>query len=165
MIYDDDFYLGPIKVNTIRTSHDASDSRNFILTAGEESLVYLTDTGYLNRKYFSLLENRTYYLMESNHDIEMLMNGPYPKWLKQRVLGTLGHLSNKDSSFYLSKLIGDKTEKIILMHLSRHNNTEEKALQTLKDTLAEYDIDFSDVLCAKQNEVTGVVNDKNRVCR
>lgn len=165
VIYDDDFYVGSIKVNTIRASHDAGDCRNFILTVGEESLVYLTDTGYLNRKYFSLLENRTYYLMESNHDIEMLMNGPYPKWLRQRVLGTLGHLSNKDSSFYLSKLIGDKTEKIILMHLSKHNNAEEKALQTLKDTLAEYDIVFSNVVCAKQNEVTVVINDQDCVCR
>lgn len=165
VIYDDDFYLGDVKVTTIRTSHDASDSRSFILSVGEESLVYLTDTGYLNRKYFPVLENRTYYLMESNHDIEMLMNGPYPKWLKQRVLGTLGHLSNKDSSFYLSKLIGNKTEKIILMHLSKHNNTEEKALQTLEETFGEYDISFTNIVCAKQNEITKVCNDQDRVCR
>lgn len=165
IIYDEDFYLKAIKINTIPSSHDASDSKNFVLEFNGESLVYLTDTGYLNRKYFPLLKDCTYYLMESNHDIEMLMEGSYPKWLKQRVLGTLGHLSNKDSSFYLSKLIGEHTKKIVLMHLSHHNNSEEKALETLKDTFLEYEIDFSNVCCAKQNEITKVTDDKNFVCR
>ncbi len=165
VIYDDDFYIDSIRVQTIRTSHDVTDSRNFILSDGQESLVYLTDTGYLNRKYFSLLKDKNYYLIESNHDIEMLMEGPYPKWLKQRVLGTLGHLSNKDSSFYLTKLIGENTRKIILMHLSKHNNTEEKALETFFQTFKEYEMSFSDVVCAKQNEVTKVCDDKDFVCR
>ena len=165
VIYDDDFYIGNIRIQTIRTSHDVSDSRNFILSDGLESLVYLTDTGYLNRKYFSALQNKNYYLIESNHDIEMLMNGPYPKWLKQRVLGTLGHLSNKDSSFYLTKLVGENTKKIVLMHLSQKNNTEEKALETFYQTFKEYEMEFSDVVCAKQNEITKVCDDKDFVCR
>ena len=165
VIYDDDFYIDSIRVQTIRTSHDVTDSRNFILSDGQESLVYLTDTGYLNRKYFSLLKDKNYYLIESNHDIEMLMEGPYPKWLKQRVLGTLGHLSNKDSSFYLTKLIGENTKKIVLMHLSKHNNTEEKALETFFQTFKEYELNFSDVVCAKQNEITKVCDDKDFVCR
>ena len=165
VIYDDDFYIDSIRVQTIRTSHDVTDSRNFILSDGQESLVYLTDTGYLNRKYFSLLKNKNYYLIESNHDIEMLMEGPYPKWLKQRVLGTLGHLSNKDSSFYLTKLVGENTRKIVLMHLSKHNNTEEKALETFFQTFKEYEMSFSDVVCAKQNEITKVCDVKNFVCR
>ena len=165
IVYDDDFYIGDIHILNIHGSHDASDSRNFVLVHGANSLVYLTDTGYLNRKYFELLKNKEYYLMESNHDIEMLMNGPYPKWLKQRVLGTLGHLSNKDSSFYLSKLIGENTKEIILMHLSHQNNTEEKALSTLSDTLDEYEIEKPSVCCAKQNEVTRVCDDKDIMCR
>lgn len=165
VIYDDDFYVGNIHVKTIRTSHDASDSRNFLIQSGEEKVVYLTDTGYLNRKYFPLLKNANYYLMESNHDIEMLMDGPYPKWLKQRVLGTLGHLSNKDSSFYLTKLVGENTKKIILMHLSHTNNTEEKALEMIQETFSCYDLFLPDVVCARQNEVTRVVDDKDIVCR
>lgn len=165
VIYDEDFYIDSVRVQTIRTSHDVTDSRNFILSDGSLSLVYLTDTGYLNRKYFPLLKNKNYYLMESNHDIEMLMNGPYPKWLKQRVLGTLGHLSNKDSSFYLTKLVGEDTKKVVLMHLSQHNNTEEKALETFFQTFKEYDLDFKEVVCARQNEVTKVCDDKDLVCR
>jgi len=163
VIYDDDFYIDTIHIKTIKTSHDVSDSRNFLISLNQEKIVYLTDTGYLNRKYFSLLENADYYLMESNHDIEMLLDGPYPKWLKQRVLGTLGHLSNKDSSFYLTKLIGKNTKKIVLMHLSHTNNTEDKALTMLKETFEDYELELPFVCCAKQSEITEVVNDKDPV--
>ena len=163
VIYDEEFFIGDIKVSSIHTSHDVTDSRNFIITIGEEKIVSLTDTGYLNHKYFKALTNCDYYLFESNHDVEMLLNGSYPTWLKQRIVGTLGHLSNKDSSFYLSKLIGDNTKKVILMHLSKENNTEQKALETLFETFKEYEIDFKNVLCAKADEVTGVCDDKSIV--
>lgn len=158
-IYEDNIILDSLKISSIKTSHDVSDSRNFILEDKDTSVVYLTDTGYLNRKYFDILKNRDYYLFESNHDIAMLMNGPYPKWLKTRVLGTSGHLSNKDASFYLTKLVGDKTKKIILMHLSHKNNTEEKALEMIHNTFKEYNIPFENITCAKQNEITKVTND------
>ncbi len=165
VIYEDDFTIDDITVKSIKTSHDVSDSRNFVVKIDQQKVVYLTDTGYLNRKYFSILENCEYYLFESNHDIEMLLNGSYPKWLKQRVLGTQGHLSNKDSSFYLAKLIGNATKKIVLMHLSKHNNTEQLALKTLQDTFLEYDLKFNDVICAKQNEITGVCDDQDNMSR
>ena len=103
------------------------------------------------------MNNKNVYLFESNHDIEMLMNGPYPKFLKQRVVGSNGHLSNNDSSFYLSKLVGDKTKRIVLMHLSETNNKEEKALETIKNTFKEYNINFKDITCARQDEVGEVI--------
>lgn len=159
IIYEDTIYFDTLKIISIKTSHDVSDSRNFVLEESNLSMVYLTDTGYLNRKYFDLLKNRDYYLFESNHDVAMLMNGPYPKWLKTRVLGTSGHLSNKDASFYLSKLVGPNTKRIILMHLSHKNNTEEKALDMIYSTFKEYNISFSNIVCAKQNEITKVTND------
>ena len=67
--------------------------------------------------------------MESNHDIEMLEEGPYPYHLKQRIWSDKGHLSNKMSSNYLSEWIGDNTKLVILAHLSETNNTEELALK------------------------------------
>ena len=158
IIYDDDIYLKDLKITTIKSSHDAPDARNFILENKGKSVVYVTDTGYINRKYFNRLKDKEIYLFESNHDIEMLLNGPYPKWLKTRVVGSYGHLSNKDSAFYLSKLIGPHTEKVILMHLSHINNTEEKALTMLNDTLKEYEIDFHNIACAKRSEITEVVS-------
>ncbi len=157
IIYDDDIYLKDLKIETIKSSHDAPDARNFIINYQNHSVVYVTDTGYINRKYFNKLKDKEIYLFESNHDIEMLLNGPYPKWLKDRVVGSVGHLSNKDSSFYLTKLIGPNTKKIILMHLSHVNNTEDMALSTLKETFQEYEINFNDVKCAKQSEITEVM--------
>ena len=59
------------------------------------------------------------------------MNGPYPEWLKRRVYSDEGHLSNKTASFYLTKLVGDKTKKIVLIHLSETNNLESIAMDNL----------------------------------
>ncbi len=156
-IYEDDIYLKDIKIKSIKSSHDAPDARNFVIENKGQSVVYVTDTGYVNRKYFPLLKDKEIYLFESNHDIEMLINGPYPKWLKTRVVGSYGHLSNKDSAFYLSKLVGPHTKKIILMHLSHINNTQEKALEMVQDTFKEYNIDFQDITCANRSEITEVV--------
>ena len=152
LLYDDVVYLKDATIEIIKTSHDTSDSRSFIVTSDGKSVVYLTDTGFINQKYFKKLENKNVYLFESNHDIEMLLNGPYPKWLKDRVMGPYGHLSNKDSSIYLAKLIGQKTQKILLMHLSHKNNTEELALSTIKETFAEYEKNFDNIVCARQKE-------------
>lgn len=154
IILIDSLDLEDVHVDFIRTSHDASESLGYIFTSGESSLVYITDTGYINSKYFSKLCNKNMYIMESNHDVEMLMHGKYPPWLKQRVLSDRGHLSNQSSSFYLSKLIGDNTNYVVLAHLSHENNTEEIAVNTLKDTLKDYDIEFDNIYVAKQNEKT-----------
>ena len=161
---DECFQIGSMQIETIRLSHDVK-CLGFIISDEKDKLVYVTDTGYFKEAHYDKIRNADYYIFESNHDIEMLMDGPYPKWLKQRVLGTLGHLSNKDSSFYLTKLVGENTKKIVLMHLSKHNNTEKKALETFFQTFKEYELNFSDVVCAKQNEITKVCDDKDFVCR
>lgn len=157
ILYEDTIYLDDLTINIIKTSHDTTDSRSFILTSKGRSLVYLTDTGYINQKNFKFLENKNVYLFESNHDIEMLLNGPYPKWLKDRVMGPYGHLSNKDSSIYLAKLIGDQTHKIVLMHISHKNNTKDKALTTIKDVFAEYEVQFNNINCADQREKSELI--------
>lgn len=152
ILYDSDVYLSDAKIEVIKSSHDTNDSRNFIITSENKSVVYVTDTGYINQKYFPKLKNKTIYLFESNHDIEMLRNGPYPLWLQDRILGPYGHLSNKDASLYLAKLIGIDTKKIILMHLSEKNNTEGLAISSLQETFKEYDINFTNYECAKPKE-------------
>ena len=154
IILIDDIILEDLKVEIIKTSHDASESLGYIFSNNDSSLVYITDTGYINEKYFDKLKNKNMYVMESNHDVEMLMHGKYPTWLKRRVLSDKGHLSNKSSSFYLSKLIGDSTKYIVLAHLSHENNTEGIALETLYSTLNEYSIEFNNIFIAKQDEKT-----------
>ena len=144
-------------ITSFHSSHDAIDSRNFIIDDGISKLAYVTDTGYVNNKYFKLLKNLDVYLFESNHDVELLQHGPYPDWLKRRVLSDNGHLSNKSSSFYLSKLVGDNTKKIVLIHLSEINNLESIALETINNTFMNYGLNFKNIICARQNEKTEVI--------
>ncbi len=156
-IYDDKITFDDITIYSLKSSHDAVDSRNFIIEEGDFSIVQITDTGYIKSKYFKLLKNRDVYLIESNHDIEMLQHGPYPDWLKKRVLSDEGHLSNNAAGFYLSKLIGDKTKKVYLMHLSEVNNEPKKALKTVKEVLKEYDVEFKSIKVASQYEISDVI--------
>ena len=157
MFLQDKLTLDNVVIENIKTSHDASDSRGYIITEGSSSVVQITDTGYLNQKYFEKLKNKNLYIMESNHNLEMLMNGRYPKWLKARVASDVGHLSNESSAFYLSKLIGNNTKKVILAHLSEENNTPEIALETLKKELLQNNIEFTNFEAAKQNEKTEAI--------
>lgn len=131
-----------LTITAIKTSHDAEDSNGYIIENEDKQIVYITDTGYINIKNHKKLKDKTMYILESNHDVEMLMNNPnYPYHIKQRILGDKGHLSNKDSAYYLKKFIGENTKHIILAHLSEHNNTDELALTTLKETI-EKNIDI-----------------------
>lgn len=157
IILIDDLCLENIKIETIATSHDSSDGKGYIITEDESSVVLVTDTGYLNQKHFPKLKNKNIYIFESNYDTEMLMHGRYPKWLQRRVNGDEGHLSNDMSSFYLSKLIGPNTKKIILAHLSEENNSEEAALSCINEMFKENNIKFADIIVAKQKEATELI--------
>ena len=147
-----------IIIKSFKLSHDVTDIKGYLIEEDNESVVYITDTGYINEKIFEYTKNKNLYIFESNHDVEMLMNNPrYPYHTKIRILSDKGHLSNKDSSYYLSKLIGDNTHSIVLAHLSEQNNTEELALETLKETLRNKNIDFNNIIVAKQNEMTELI--------
>ena len=165
-LYNSIMHLNSTELTIFKTSHDAKGSVGFLIIDDGSSLVYITDTGYLNRKYFKLLTNRNIYYIESNHDEKMLMDGPYPYYLKQRILSDEGHLSNETTSKYLKKLVGDSTKYIILAHLSEHNNKEELAYTTTRVALQ----DRSDIkiLVAKQTEALEeieVIYDKVNMCR
>jgi phosphoribosyl 1,2-cyclic phosphodiesterase len=85
----------------------------------------------------------------------MLYNGRYPYHLKQRIASDIGHLSNIDSSKYLAQMIGDDTKYIILAHLSQENNTKDKALETLFNTISVSD--NLNIIVAEQDERTQVI--------
>ena len=154
IIKEEEIKIKDILVEVIKTSHDTEDSVGYIINNNHKSIVYITDTGYINRKYFNLLKNRDKYIMESNHDVEMLNNSSYPFATRQRILSDKGHLSNYDSAKYLSTFIGDKTKYILLAHLSEENNTKELAYETLKDRLKQENIKINNILIANQNEET-----------
>ena len=149
--------LKDLKLDIIKTSHDVESSIGYIVNNKDKSIVYLTDTGYINKKYYDILKNRNIYIFESNHDVEMLNNGSYPFELRKRILSDKGHLSNYDSAKYLSKFIGENTKEIILAHLSEENNTEEIALNALKERLKKEAIVFDNIAIAKQNKMTELI--------
>ena len=151
---ENDMTIGNINVEVIKTSHDTEDSNGYILSNSNTSVVYITDTGYINRKFHKKLKDKTIYIIESNHDVEMLMNGKYPYVIKKRILGDKGHLSNEDCAYYLEKLIGTETKIIILSHLSEENNTEKLAYDTIKNKLDRKDLS---IIIAKQNERTELI--------
>ncbi len=157
LIDTETFDIKDIHVEVIHTSHDTEDSLGYIINNEDKSLVYITDTGYINRKYFDLLSNRNLYIMESNHDVEMLNNGKYPFELRQRILSDKGHLSNYDSAKYLAKFIGDKTKYILLAHLSEENNTEELAYKTLTNRLNKENEQVDNIIIATQNKETELI--------
>ena len=154
----EELILDDLRVVPIPTSHDAKDSHGYIFESDGRSVVYMTDTGYISERYHDILKNRTIYIMESNHDVELLMNNShYPHPLKMRILGDSGHLSNKDSALYLTKFIGEKTKKVFLAHLSEENNTPDIAYLNLKHTLEKKNIKFNDISIAKQSEPTELI--------
>ena len=157
LICEDTIEINGIKIYSIHSSHDSVDARNYVIEYNNQKIGYITDTGYINRKNFKVLKDLDIYLFESNHDIELLTHGPYPAWLKKRVLSDNGHLSNKLASFYLTKLIGDNTKYIVLIHLSETNNLESIALETINNTFIEHDIKFYNIICAKQQLRTEVI--------
>ena len=146
-------------IKSVKLSHDTGDIRGYIIEENNSSMVYITDTGYIREKDFDTLKNKTLYVFESNHDVEKLMDNPnYPHHVKIRILSDKGHLSNIDSSKYMAKFIGKDTKYVILSHLSEQNNTEELAITTLKNTLKEKKVNFSNISIARQNEKTEIFN-------
>ena len=150
---DDTFIINDVKIELIHTSHDAPSSVGYIIEQNDKSLVYVTDTGYINRKYLSKMVGKNAYIMESNHDEIMLMDGPYPRFLKERVISDKGHLSNNTTAKYLKKIIGVNTKTIVLAHLSEKNNTEEKALEAIRNE----GLDKLNIIIAKQYEESNII--------
>lgn len=156
-IIDNEFDINDIHIDVFKLSHDTDDSNGYVISSLNKSIVYITDTGYVNSKYFDLLKNKDIYVIESNHDIKMLMECSRPYYIKQRILGDRGHLDNTKCSNYLARFIGNNTKKIILIHLSEENNTKELALDTLKSTLKENNIEFDNIIVSTQNEKTELI--------
>lgn len=148
-LIDDFIKIGTLNIKVFNSSHDVPNT-GYVIEDDDKSLVYMTDTGYVSRKNIDITKDKNVYIIESNHDEEMLMNGPYPFILKQRVLSDTGHLSNKSSTSYLKKVIGDNTKYIILAHISENNNTYELALENAKDEL-DKKFDTNNIIVAYQN--------------
>lgn len=140
-IIENEVVLGDMLIKRVGTSHDAKDSCGyFITTADGRKCSVVTDTGFLREDALNALKNSNCAVIESNHDIKMLKNGPYPYILKKRVLSPTGHLSNDDCSKVLPSLIESGVTHLMLSHLSQENNIPRLALDTAISSLSSHNM-------------------------
>ncbi len=139
-------YFCDFEVNVIKTSHDAPDSIGFIFKIDDKEIVYLTDLGFIKKSILNLIKNKDYYILESNHDIDMLLNSNRPKSLINRIKGRSGHLSNQQAINYLNKVINDNTKHIFLAHLSQECNNEDLLNNYIKENFKYYKDNFVTLL-------------------
>jgi phosphoribosyl 1,2-cyclic phosphodiesterase len=134
------FKIDSMEVSPFTISHDAADPSGFTLEYKGKKIGIATDLGIATNLVKEHLKNCSFLYLESNHDPDMLKNGPYPWFLKQRIKGRQGHLSNMDSNELLQILNNKDLKHVTLAHLSEENNTPEKAYNAAKDALNSSDV-------------------------
>jgi phosphoribosyl 1,2-cyclic phosphodiesterase len=158
---DEKFILKDITVNPMAISHDAAQPVAYRFQNGRKHMAVATDLGTYDDYTIDCLQGMDALLLEANHDINMLQVGPYPYYLKQRILGNKGHLSNELSGRLLSKLLNDNLQTVFLGHLSRENNMAELAYETvrLEISMADnpYKPDDFPIYVASRSEVSKLV--------
>lgn len=133
--------FGSLDIESFGVSHDAAEPMFYIFRSEGKKLVLITDTGYVSDRMKALIAEADTYIFESNHDIEMLRMGKYPWNVKRRILSDVGHVSNEDAALAMSEVIGDRTKRIYLAHLSRDNNMKDLARMSVAQTLASRGIE------------------------
>ena len=128
---DQAFEIKDLRINPFTIPHDAAQPVGYRLECGESSVGIATDLGKYNDYIIENLQNLDAILLEANHDIRMLQVGKYPYYLKQRILGDRGHLSNENAGRLLCRLLHDNMKAVFLGHLSRENNYEELDYETV----------------------------------
>ena len=128
------FALGEIQIGSFATSHDAADSVGYTFTDGVHKASIVTDLSVVTSIVEDAIAGSDLLVVEANHDPDWVKDGPYPFYLKQRVLGPQGHLSNGDCAA-LCRRIGART--VVLAHLSAENNSPSLALKTVRGAVGE----------------------------
>jgi phosphoribosyl 1,2-cyclic phosphodiesterase len=133
------FCIGDLTIAPFTTPHDAADPCGFVIESATESIrmAIATDLGYMPPNVRSALQRIDVLLLESNHDLEMLKDGPYPWAVKQRVLSRVGHLSNDATAEFLARDYDGSAAYIVLGHLSETNNVPELALLSAEEAIRE----------------------------
>ncbi len=128
---DSDFAVGDLMVHSFTIPHDAAQPVGFRFSNGGKTVGIATDLGKYSDYIVENLENLDAILLESNHDVNMLLVGRYPYPLKQRILGDRGHLSNENAGRLLGRILHDNMKTVFLGHLSQENNYEQLAFETV----------------------------------
>jgi phosphoribosyl 1,2-cyclic phosphodiesterase len=129
------FEIKDIEVEPFTVPHDAREPCQFVFHNGLHRLALLTDTGSITPHIIEMVDGCDGFLLECNHDPSLLQAGPYPRSLKQRVAGRMGHLSNRQAAELLQQMDASRLQHIVAMHLSEQNNTVNLAREALAGAL------------------------------
>jgi len=150
-----------LTVNPMKISHDAAQPVAYRIGYGSSKVAVCTDLGVYNEYTVECLKGMDALLLEANHDINMLQVGPYPYYLKQRILGDRGHLSNENSGRLLNKVLCDKTKAVVLGHLSKENNLPELAYEAVRMEITMGDCPYKaedfQIMVANRSEPSPII--------
>lgn len=134
------FELGDFRITPFGIPHDSSDNVGYMIENGGVMFCLMTDAGRVTDEMKDYIARANYLVIEANHDDEMLMSGPYPDHLKERVASDNGHLSNKSCAVALAENASENLKHVWLCHLSEENNHPELARKTVEMILGSYGI-------------------------
>ncbi|MBO8155661.1 MAG: MBL fold metallo-hydrolase [Bacillaceae bacterium] len=130
--------FGDIDVESFGVSHDAAEPMFFVFHHNRKKVALVTDLGYVSERIKKTVEDADAYIFEANHDVEMLRMGKYPWNVKRRILSDRGHVSNEDCALALTDIIGNRTKRIYLAHLSQDNNMKDLARMSVSQILNDH---------------------------
>lgn len=151
------FQIGDLTIDPFSLPHDATETYGFILRSNGVKISYATDLGFASKLVKERMKESDILIIESNHDMEMLKNGPYPWFLKQRLIGQQGHLSNESMGELVEEIIHDATRYLILAHLSRVNNSPELARREAFKAAAQAGARQLKIIVSSQNEISELI--------
>ena len=132
--------IGDFQIRPFPVPHDASDNVGYEIQAEGVTFVIITDVGTITDDIRESISHANYLVIEANHDVEMVQQGPYPEFLKKRILSGSGHLSNVDCGHALAENMTEQLHRVWLCHLSEENNHPELARKTVETILRSYGI-------------------------
>ncbi len=138
------FHIGDIKVTPFAISHDAEEPVAYRFDCGDSSLAVVTDLGYMSDTIKTIIQGCQCYILETNHDVDMLRAGRYPWSVKRRILSDKGHLSNEDAAVALTDLFANQELDVYLAHLSEENNQRDLAELTVSSLVREIRPNYAD---------------------
>lgn len=131
------FKLAGFQITAFEVPHDAADNSGFCFEYGNKCFVMATDLGQVSERARFYMSKANFLMIEANYDLKMLLNGPYPEYLKARIRTEHGHLDNEDTARFLGEVAGPQLRYVFLCHLSQDNNTPDKALAKARQTLLD----------------------------
>ena len=149
--------INDLMVETFTKCHDAVDPMGLVVSSNGVRLGVVTDLGRSTRLVEERLRHCHTLIMEFNYDPNMLEDGPYPLFLKRRIKGQEGHLSNQQAGELLEAVAHKDLQMVVLAHLSEINNQDEKALQEAEDVLSRNGLNHTRLLVSQQDDPTSMV--------